>query len=189
MGQTTRRRATRLLRSQDARSCGRSSRRPNDSFRNYLTGPLGARLFELLEDDAKKKRDVYAALYELDDQQLDAALEKLGKKRPRRSRPTAASRRRVRTRTATARERLAGQDRSPRPDDLPRALAHNKFLVVCDDDDKPRWVWTGSQNWTKTGLCTQANNSVLIDDPGLAAEYREQWDLLEDAGGRDRRTT
>ena len=46
----------------------------------------------------------------------------------------------------------------------PRALGHNKFLVVCDATDTPRWVWTGSQNWTKTGLCTQANNSVLIDD-------------------------
>ena len=64
----------------------------------------------------------------------------------------------------------------------PRALGHNKFLVICDGAEKPRWVWTGSQNWTKTGLCTQANNSVLIDDPELAAKYRDQWDRLEDAG-------
>jgi phosphatidylserine/phosphatidylglycerophosphate/cardiolipin synthase-like enzyme len=62
----------------------------------------------------------------------------------------------------------------------PRALGHNKFLVICDDNGKPRWVWTGSQNWTKTGLCTQANNSVLIDDPQLAAEYRSQWTLLKE---------
>ena len=64
----------------------------------------------------------------------------------------------------------------------PRALGHNKFLVIRDEKSKPRWVWTGSQNWTKTGLCTQANNSVLIDDPMLAAKYRDQWDLLQDAG-------
>jgi hypothetical protein len=64
----------------------------------------------------------------------------------------------------------------------PRALGHNKFLVVCDTDGTPRWVWTGSQNWTRTGLCTQANNSVLIDDPLLAASYRSQWDLLRAAG-------
>jgi phosphatidylserine/phosphatidylglycerophosphate/cardiolipin synthase-like enzyme len=64
----------------------------------------------------------------------------------------------------------------------PRALAHNKFLVVCDEDDEPRWVWTGSQNWTQTGLCTQANNSLLLDAPAIAAEYRAQWDLLRDAG-------
>jgi phosphatidylserine/phosphatidylglycerophosphate/cardiolipin synthase-like enzyme len=64
----------------------------------------------------------------------------------------------------------------------PRALGHNKFLVICDAKNKPRWVWTGSQNWTKTGLCTQANNSVLIDNAALAAEYRKQWVLLKDAG-------
>jgi len=52
----------------------------------------------------------------------------------------------------------------------PRALGHNKFLVVCDGDT-PRWVWTGSQNWTRTGLCTQANNSVLIDDHQLAGRF------------------
>jgi phosphatidylserine/phosphatidylglycerophosphate/cardiolipin synthase-like enzyme len=63
----------------------------------------------------------------------------------------------------------------------PRALGHNKFLVICDDQKRPRWVWTGSQNWTKTGLCTQANNSVLIDDADLAHEYRVQWDLLQGA--------
>jgi len=55
-------------------------------------------------------------------------------------------------------------------------------LVICDARKKPRWVWTGSQNWTKTGLCTQANNSVLIDDADLAEEYRKQWDLLKEAG-------
>jgi len=64
----------------------------------------------------------------------------------------------------------------------PRALAHNKFLVICDKRKKPRWVWTGSQNWTKTGLCTQANNSVLIDNRKLATEYRTQWDRLLTAG-------
>lgn len=63
----------------------------------------------------------------------------------------------------------------------PRALGHNKFLVICGSDRKPRWTWTGSQNWTKTGLCTQANNSVLIDDPTIADEYRKQWELLKNA--------
>ena len=64
----------------------------------------------------------------------------------------------------------------------PRALGHNKFLVICDKEKKPRWVWTGSQNWTKTGLCTQANNSRADRRLQVAAEYRKQWELLEDAG-------
>jgi phosphatidylserine/phosphatidylglycerophosphate/cardiolipin synthase-like enzyme len=63
----------------------------------------------------------------------------------------------------------------------PRALGHNKFLVICDSDEKPRWVWTGSQNWTKTALYTQANNSVLIDDFRIANEFRTQWDRLKEA--------
>ena len=70
----------------------------------------------------------------------------------------------------------------------PRALAHNKFLVVCDSTKKPRWVWTGSQNWTKTGLCTQANNSVLIDDPGARGEVpRAVGPAAGDAARRDAR--
>src|SRR5882757_6346081 len=38
---------------------------PDDPFRNYLTGPLGARLFELLGAASDEGRDVFAALYEL----------------------------------------------------------------------------------------------------------------------------
>src|SRR6185312_2045401 len=81
-----------------------------------------------------------------------------------------------------ARQRLTGKIDLHNHMVSPRALGHNKFLVICDEANKPRWTWTGSQNWTKTGLCTQANNSVLIDDPELAREYRHQWDLLEEAG-------
>lgn len=43
---------------------------PDDPFRNYLAGPLGARLFELLDSAANEQREIYAALYELDDKQL-----------------------------------------------------------------------------------------------------------------------
>ncbi len=154
---------------------------PGDPFRDFLAGPLGARLFELLAKAAKSKSDVYAALYELDDEQLETALEKLGQRAH-----VVLANGSVDTKGAdqnrAARKRLDGKidlhDRMVSP----RALGHNKFLVVCEKNGTPRWVWTGSQNWTKTGLCTQANNSVLIDDRQLAAEYRAQWDLLRDAG-------
>jgi hypothetical protein len=91
---------------------------------------LGARLFELLDTAAHDGRESTTTLYELDDEQLESALEKFGKMRTSRW-----------------------------------ALGHNKFLVICDENNKPRWTWTGSQNRTETGLCTEANNSVLIDDP------------------------
>ena len=64
----------------------------------------------------------------------------------------------------------------------PRALAHNKFLVICDSNKAPQAVWTGSTNWTKTGLCTQANNALLVDNPALAQFYLDQWKALAAAG-------
>ncbi|MGB9004319.1 MAG: phospholipase D-like domain-containing protein [Candidatus Aminicenantales bacterium] len=155
--------------------------RPNDPFRDYLAGPLGARLFELLAAAAKDKREIYAALYELDDEQLEMALEKLG----RQAHVVLANgsvKKKGEDQNRRARKRLAGKIDLHDRMISPRALGHNKFLVICDGQGKPRWVWTGSQNWTKTGLCTQANNSVLIDNGRLAADYRAQWGLLEDAG-------
>jgi phosphatidylserine/phosphatidylglycerophosphate/cardiolipin synthase-like enzyme len=154
---------------------------PDDPFRKYLFGPLGVRLFDLLAAAAKEKRDIYAALYELDDEQLERALEKCG----RRAHVVLANgsvKKKGEDQNSAARDRL--QPKIALHDRMisPGALGHNKFLVICDAQKKPRWVWTGSQNWTSTGLCTQANNSVLIDDFDLAAEYREQWDLLKEAG-------
>lgn len=154
---------------------------PNDPFRNYLMGPLGARLFQLLSGAAKEKRDIYAALYELDDEQLEGGLEKLGK-RAHVVLANGSVKKKADDQNSDARERLDSKIDLHDRMTSPRALGHNKFLVICDAHKKPRWVWTGSQNWTKTGLCTQANNSVLIDDPDLAAEYRSQWDLLKDSG-------
>lgn len=154
---------------------------PDDPFRDYLFGPLGARLLELLASAAKENREIYAALYELDDEQLEAALEKLGQ-RAHVVLANGSVKKKGDDQNSDARARLSGKidlhDRMVSP----RALGHNKFLVICDAQKQPRWVWTGSQNWTKTGLCTQANNSVLIDDFELAKEYRKQWDLLKDAG-------
>jgi phosphatidylserine/phosphatidylglycerophosphate/cardiolipin synthase-like enzyme len=154
---------------------------PGDPMREYLFGPLGKRLFELLASAAKEKRDIYAALYELNDEQLESALEKCGK-RAHLVLGNGSVKKKGDDQNEAARDRLR-----PRVDlhdrlTSPRALAHNKFLVICDEDGKPRWVWTGSQNWTKTGLCTQANNSILIDNQTLAREYKKQWESLRDVG-------
>ncbi len=156
---------------------------PGDKFRNYLAGPLGKRLFEILDKAAKEKRHIYAALYELDDDELISALEKIGKC-AHVVLANGSVKKASEDQNKKARVRLKNKidlhDRMVSP----RALGHNKFLVICDFQKRPRWVWTGSQNWTKTGLCTQANNSVLIDDLALAEEYRKQWDLLKDAGDK-----
>jgi phosphatidylserine/phosphatidylglycerophosphate/cardiolipin synthase-like enzyme len=51
-------------------------------------------------------------------------------------------------------------------------FAHNKFVVFCDRNGNPEKVWTGSTNWTVTGLCTQTNNGILINDADIAAAYK-----------------
>lgn len=66
-------------------------------------------------------------------------------------------------------------------------IGHNKFLVYVDKDDMPQSVLLGSTNWTSTGLCTQTNNSLIIDNTELARRYLSYWEQLkkdtEDAGG------
>ena len=154
---------------------------PGDPFRDYLAGPLGERLFQLLADAAKAKREIFAALYELDDTQLQPALKKFGK-RAHVVLANGSVKKKGEDQNSEARAYLSGTVDLHNRMISPGALGHNKFLVICDKQKKPRWVWTGSQNWTKTGLCSQANNSVLIDNPDLAEEYRQQWVRLRDAG-------
>jgi phosphatidylserine/phosphatidylglycerophosphate/cardiolipin synthase-like enzyme len=60
-------------------------------------------------------------------------------------------------------------------------IGHNKFAVYVTADDTPAAVMTGSTNWTPTGLCTQSNNTILIEDPALATDYWHYWkDLRAD---------
>ena len=49
-------------------------------------------------------------------------------------------------------------------------FAHNKFLVVSDANG-PTAVWTGSTNWTVTGLCTQSNNAILLTPRDMLAAF------------------
>ncbi len=47
---------------------------------------------------------------------------------------------------------------------------------------EPATVWTGSTNWTETGLCTQVNKGVLIRSLKIAAGFRQCWEVLKGAG-------
>ncbi|MDP3226333.1 MAG: phospholipase D-like domain-containing protein, partial [Rubrivivax sp.] len=57
-------------------------------------------------------------------------------------------------------------------------IAHNKFLIYVDSKGKPQAVLTGSTNWTSTGLCTQTNNTIVIDDAKVAKRYMNYWKQL-----------
>jgi len=67
----------------------------------------------------------------------------------------------------------------------PKALAHNKFVVIGrrgGTQFHPLAVLTGSTNWTPTGLCTQLNNGILIENEPVAELFERQFDLLAEAG-------
>jgi phosphatidylserine/phosphatidylglycerophosphate/cardiolipin synthase-like enzyme len=119
-------------------------------------------------------------LFELDDPELIPLLQAMGK-RAHVVLGNGSVKRKGEDENADARSKLATCDLHDRMT-APRALAHNKFLVVCNADKSPQAVWTGSTNWTKTGLCTQANNALLVRNPVLAQFYVDQWKALAAAG-------
>ena len=148
------------------------------AFRGFLQGDLGARLFKMLSDAQGGGPDLHAALYELDDDALETAMIGVGGKLH-----LVLSNGSGKTQDGNADSRKRLNDNGvPTIDRLLRSkgLGHNKF-VVGSDAGGPRFVWTGSTNWSTTGLCTQINNGLLIEDPATAEVYRRQWDRLKAA--------
>ncbi|MFN0124714.1 MAG: phospholipase D-like domain-containing protein, partial [Blastocatellia bacterium] len=61
------------------------------------------------------------------------------------------------------------------------AIGHNKFVVYVDKAGKPQAVLTGSTNWTSTGICSQSNNILILEDTKIAARYLDYWKrILQD---------
>jgi hypothetical protein len=153
---------------------------PSDETRNFLAGPVRSGLFRLLDDvRMSKDREVYAALFELDDPELLGYLRGLGSRAHVILANGAGG---GDDENGPARLTLLGSEVDVRNRMTGSRLAHNKFLVVCDRAGRPARVWTGSTNWTMTGLCTQVNNSLLINNADVAAYYLEQWERLAAAG-------
>lgn len=162
---------------------------PNAKDRKFLGGRLRDEMLALLAKAKSSGVEIWAELYELNDPELIPALAALGKKchlvlgsgayksaskgKPAVPDENAAVRAQLKAaRKIDLRDRLVA---SPH-------FAHNKFVVFAGTDGAPKSVWTGSTNWTVTGLCTQVNNGILIEDAGLAAGYKARWDALAAAG-------
>ncbi|MGE3704652.1 MAG: phospholipase D-like domain-containing protein [Vicinamibacterales bacterium] len=160
-------------------------------IRQFLAGTLRTRLIELLAEARRNRKHVYAALYELDDTELVAALGALGARahvvlaNGSIQAPPGVSAADARRRDQNREARAALRDARVEVFDRfisPGALGHNKFLVVTDrKNERALAAWTGSTNWTATGLCTQTNNGLLITDREVAAAYLAQWVRLRDA--------
>ena len=150
-------------------------------IRLFLGGDLRTRLIGLLDEAKKSKGHVFAALFELSDEILISKLAALGKRahivlsngahKSRDDDENAAARKTLNEAGCEVHDRMLSSG----------ILGHNKFMVVCDADQTPVAAWTGSTNWSPTGLCTQMNNGILISDAGVAQEYFDHWGRLRDA--------
>jgi phosphatidylserine/phosphatidylglycerophosphate/cardiolipin synthase-like enzyme len=148
-------------------------------FRAFLAGDLGVRLADILQEVRHNANaELHAALYELDDEKLEDAMIALG---PKLELILANGSDKSGDGNQAARARLNGAG-IPTVNRLlkSKGLGHNKFAVLSASG-APRAVWTGSTNWSTTGLCTQINNGLLIEDAALAKAYLQQWNRLNDA--------
>lgn len=50
-------------------------------------------------------------------------------------------------------------------------ISHNKFMVLTDKSGKPKAVWTGSTNFTDSGIYAQSNVGHSVTDAVLAKSY------------------
>jgi hypothetical protein len=156
---------------------------PASPIRAFLGGADRVALLKLLADAKADGSVVYLSLYELNDVELIPALSALGAQAnlilasgafgPGKPDENAAVRQQLKQTTKVrVFDRLVSGSH----------FAHNKFAVICDAGGVARKVWTGSTNWTETGLCTQANNALLVTDPELAAGFLSYWHRLVAAG-------
>lgn len=84
-------------------------------------------------------------------------------------------------RVATAEQLLGDHGLSrvatPRRSD-PQHISHNKFIVLLEGKT-PVAVWTGSTNFTDSGIYGQANVGHVVRDPEVAAAYLAYWERLQ----------
>jgi hypothetical protein len=153
-----------------------------NAIRTFLGGPLRGQIVQLLETAKSTSGHVFMSVFELSDNLMIEHLTALGKNahiilsngvhKSKTDDENSAAR-------ATLTPVCDVTDRM-----LPSGfLAHNKFAVITDSKQKPIKVLTGSTNWSPTGLCTQMNNGILFDDPGLAQIYLDQWHRIQQEGG------
>lgn len=157
---------------------------PANPLRKDLAGDITGTLMNFVAR-SNKGGSIFAALYELTDVELVQALQAIGKKlnivlanivakpKPGGSEETAGE-------NDESEAKLKASAGSLLYREAPSGhIVHNKFLIYQDAGGVPQAVLTGSCNWTDTGLCAQTNNSIVIEDKGVAARYMAYWTKLK----------
>jgi phosphatidylserine/phosphatidylglycerophosphate/cardiolipin synthase-like enzyme len=157
---------------------------PGGQARQFLAGDALAQILNFLSDANRRGSSVYAALYEFNDEQLIDALKSFGSRGHvliGNGSATKSANPPVADQLSAAKLEVRHRDLSHKGASSPSV--HNKFIVEADaKGENASRVLTGSTNWTITGLCTQLNNALIVEDAAIAARFRKQWDLLVAAG-------
>lgn len=156
---------------------------PKNDIRIRLVGDLETGVLALLKRALAEKGECYCALYELSDKDLIKNLTALKNKVH-----IVLSNAGADTQEGSGDGDGTNHDSRKQLHDLgldvtdrmfkSGHIGHNKFVVYVKNN-VAKAVLCGSTNWTPTGLCAQSNNSIIIESPDLAKEYRAYWNLLK----------
>ncbi len=154
---------------------------PGFGARRYLSGDALPAILQFLRDADRRGSSIRLAIYEINDQELIDGLKPFGARAHVLIGNGGATRPEVAPALTAAHLQVHHRDLSHRGATSPSV--HNKFLVECDAAGKTASrVLTGSTNWTTTGLCTQLNNVLVIENPKIAGRFLDQWNTLVAAG-------
>lgn len=153
---------------------------PEDPHRKYLAGDVLPLLHEVFARPGKFR----LALYELEDAELEKLiLDNQDRVEIILANTGAGDNGEWDTRNAPARKRLRaalGARLQDRMFNNSVHIGHNKFVVHLNAAGKPQSVFTGSTNWTSTGVAGQTNNALLIENAAVAKAFDEYWQRMHD---------
>ena len=161
---------------------------PKSSIRTFLTADALSFVRRLVDLALSEGGEVYLALYELHDPELIALLTAAAKQSKVHIILSTAGSERVKgkgqvwdTENDPVRKALHRVNPDPVQDRMfnnSTAIGHDKFAVYVKNGTA-QIVMTGSTNWTETGLCTQSNNVIILNDPATAQIYLDFWHRLK----------
>jgi phosphatidylserine/phosphatidylglycerophosphate/cardiolipin synthase-like enzyme len=149
---------------------------PGFQARLYLSGDARQQMLAFLRDADRRGNTIHGAIYEMNDQELVDALKPFGGRGHILLGNGSATGPTVAKQLTDAGLEVKHRDLSHAGRSSPSV--HNKFVVESDPHGNASRVLTGSTNWTTTGLCTQLNNVLIVEDTVIAGRFRDQWGKL-----------
>jgi hypothetical protein len=162
---------------------------PSNAIRTFLAGDVLPALKTLFERADNEDGEVYLALYELTDPELIDLLKKnqkrlnlilstAGSKPPKKGSGDPVKWDTENHDIRLELKKLMKNRMHDRFFNNSAHIGHNKFAVLVTGG-KATAVFTGSTNWTASGLCAQTNNTIIFkNSPDLAQAYLDYWNRL-----------